>query len=201
MGSNRSTLIADAPARSSAARFSGERATAVTRCPAAMSCGTTRLPISRVAPLTYTLLLIALPYSLLLPSGLLAVGELIPSTSPARQTGCVGLELAQPAVRNQFGTDKEAGLVGRQEHRRVGDLARIPETLERDALSHLRGELLARFGAEPQPVEDGGSDRPRTDHVDANAPVHELGRERTSQGPHRRLARRVDARARHAQQA
>src|SRR6058998_1014255 len=161
MGSNRSTLIAEAPARSSAAHFSGERATAVTRCPAAMSCGTTRLPITPVAPLTNTLLLThCAPLLIAAPLRAASRGRTDPAFSPARQTGCVGLELAQPAVRNQFGTDKEAGLVGRQEHRRVRDLARIPETLERHALSHLRGELLARFGAEPQPVEDGGSDRP-----------------------------------------
>jgi len=63
------------------ARFSGERATAVTRCPAAMSCGTTRLPITPVAPLTNTLLLIALLYSLLLPSGAASRGRTDPAFS------------------------------------------------------------------------------------------------------------------------
>src|SRR5881396_3338260 len=45
----------------------------------AMSCGTTRLPITPVAPLTNTLLLIALLYSLLLPSGAASRGRTDPA--------------------------------------------------------------------------------------------------------------------------
>ena len=46
----RSTYTAAAPIRSSSARFSGVRATAVTRCPAATRRGTTLRPTTPVAP-------------------------------------------------------------------------------------------------------------------------------------------------------
>ena len=51
-GAKRSTCTAAAPIRSSSARFSGVRATAVTRCPAATRRGTALRPTTPVAPAT-----------------------------------------------------------------------------------------------------------------------------------------------------
>src|SRR2546425_13094386 len=109
-------------------------------------------------------------------------------TAPMPPKSSVTLQLAQAAVRHQLGAQEECRLVGGQKHRGVGDLGRIAEAPEGNVLPDAGRKLVERFRAQTQRVEARSSHRAGTDHLDTSSAVHEVGRERASEGPARSLA-------------
>ena len=111
---------------------------------------------------------------------------------PSRRHDSSDLRLA--AVGKDFGAVDEAGIVGCQEQRHLGDFLRLADTAERDPRAEIIKHSLLLGGIVTRKVQkERRADRTGADHVDADSGLLQIQHPASCQIADGRLRRRIDA--------